>query len=118
MNLTINNKTIRIHDSINILGYQFQIKWGTNEEIQEFLGVRNDNDYGGAINYYQQIILLNKESEQSDESRLETIIHECVHGVSHLMGLDLEEEVVEKLGVGLMTVFKEMTNWIEEEGEE
>ena len=58
------------------------------------------NDSGetlyGQTQYIEQLILINENA--SEEQQKATLIHELVHGLDELFGIELKEEQVEKLG--------------------
>jgi hypothetical protein len=60
--------------------------------------------YGQVLHPYEIIKLANK---YSDNQMKCTLIHELVHAVDDLLGIDLKEEQVVKLGNGLYQVIKD-----------
>ena len=58
------------------------------------------NDSGetlyGQTQYIEQLILINENA--SEEQQKATLIHELVHGLDELFGIELKEEQVKKLG--------------------
>lgn len=94
---------------INILGYDFDIIYTEdNELIQDVLGVREEQLYAGCVDGGARKIYINTLANKHDDETLETIIHECIHAIDHFMGIELSEEQVKRLGVGLTTVYKDL----------
>lgn len=95
--------------AINILGYTFDIIYtDDNNLIQDILKVRSETIYVGAVDGPARKIYINTEANKHEDETLETILHECIHAIDHFMGIDLSEEQVKRLGVGIATVFKDM----------
>ena len=78
-----------IPERIKILFKEYQI------EQREGLHDGADDLYG-QICYFDEKILLN--SSCSEDQKKATLIHEIVHGLDEMYGIDLKEKQVEKLG--------------------
>lgn len=59
----------------------------------------------GEIDYYQRQIRIDKDMTEQDKK--ETLLHEIIHGIDDLMGIELDESQTRKLGVGLTTVIQD-----------
>ena len=65
---------------------------------RQIWGLRSGEDLIelGQTQYIEQLILINENA--SEEQQKATLIHELVHGLDELFGIELKEEQVEKLG--------------------
>lgn len=88
---------------------QIKIGW----KIYEIMNVSPDTtltmggeECYGQIDYDKNRILLNNEFARTDQGKA-TLVHEIIHGISHMYHLDLDEPIVERLGDALFTVIKD-----------
>ena len=93
-----------IPERIKILFKEYQI------EQREGLHDGADDLYG-QICYFDEKILLN--SSCSEDQNKATLIHEIVHGLDEMYGIDLKEKQVEKLGNAFYMLLKENPNTFE-----
>lgn len=88
---------------------QIKIGWKTyeimNASPDTTLTMGGEECYG-QIDYDKNRILLNNEFARTDQGRA-TLVHEIIHGISHMYHLDLDEAMVERLGDALFTVIKD-----------
>jgi hypothetical protein len=80
-------------------------------EIKEVECVDKHDTLAGQIRFYDSIIKI--DSGLTNEQKIETILHECLHGVEYFMGLDLEEHIIRQLGKGLSMLFKDNKHLVE-----
>jgi hypothetical protein len=76
--------------NINILGKQYTIVPMDHAECQGNMG---------SINREKQIIMVNK--DLAIDQYKETLIHESLHIISEELNLDLDEDTIARLAVGL-----------------
>jgi len=74
-------------------------------EITEVESVNKFESRKGEIDYFSRQIRIDKDMTLQDKK--ETLIHEIIHGVEEFMGINLEEDHVRKLGVGLAMVIRD-----------
>lgn len=86
---------------MKILNYNFELK--KNPGYSENRSGENVNRNLGAIDYKNQIINVDPEHPEAEE----TLIHELLHAVSHFWDVDINESEVLRLGVGLTSILKE-----------
>lgn len=88
---------------------QIKIGWKTyeimNASPDTTLTMGGEECYG-QIDYDKNRILLNYEFAKTDQGKA-TLVHEIIHGISHMYHLDLDEPTVERLGDALFTVIKD-----------
>jgi hypothetical protein len=71
--------------------------------VKEVKSVNKFEPRKGEIDYYEKVIRLDE--DMSTDDKLETLLHEIVHGIDDFMDVGLEEDQVKKLGHGLAMVF-------------
>lgn len=64
----------------------------------------------GEIDLYKRQIRIDREMTEHD--KLETLIHEVIHGIDEFMGVSLEEAQVRKLGAGFAMVIMDNPKFI------
>lgn len=72
-------------------------------EVKEVKSVNKFEARKGEIDFYEKVIRLDEDMSPND--KLETLLHEIVHGIDDFMDVGLEENQVKKLGHGLAMVF-------------
>jgi len=97
---------MKLPEQINIMGYMFDVEWVSDKDMRNFIG--RDEKMLGAVNTTQQRILMNEESVWRGDRKLEVLMHEVIHAVSDMMGLDFDERTVERLGFGLTPTIKQL----------
>lgn len=74
--------------------------------IREEQNLHDENaDLYGQIQYLSEMILLN--SYSSEEQKKATLVHEIIHALDEIYGIDLKEEQVEKLGNALYVFIRD-----------
>lgn len=107
-------------DNINILGYEYDIRYTTGEEIKaemqdEYEEYSEDDKFDGSIDYGEQIIRLHERLRHLPvEKHLEVLVHECIHAIDEKMQIGLVERDVELLGNGLAPVILQLIQGAEQ----
>lgn len=64
-----------------------------------------ENNAVGQIDQFRTTIKLDE--DLGNDLVKETLLHEIIHGIDFMFGINLREKQVEQLGVGLATVFRD-----------
>lgn len=59
----------------------------------------------GEIDFYDRVIRIDKGMSELD--KIETLIHEAIHGLDEFMQIGLDEEHVKKIGHGLAMLLRD-----------
>lgn len=102
--MAIKKPKIKIKDYryfLNIMGYEYEVIY--TDDANKLL--INNNLCYGLVDYVSQLIYINK--DQHPDMIQETLVHEILHAIDHLMnaGKDqLTEEQIDKMATGLAPI--------------
>lgn len=91
---------IKIPENIEIAGRKYKIK--KSHKISNKEGVY------GKIYYDRCEILLDNDTELSQQSIEITFLHECIHGIFKTLNIDNEEKTVDSLAEMMYQVIKQI----------
>lgn len=86
---------------MKILNYSFKL-----EKEQGFSENKNSNNINrnlGIIDYKKQIIRLDPDHPEATE----TLVHELIHAVAHFWNIEMSEDAVMRLGIGITAILTE-----------
>lgn len=83
-------------DSVRVFGKNYNIKYVPEDNGMEELGLLD----------YDKLTMMVKEGQPSIEES-DTILHETIHAIDGVMGLELTEEQVRGIATGLIGVFQD-----------
>ena len=84
-----------IPDKLNICGVNYNVIWRSDKDMHNNIGETRYNDCE---------IWLNDKYRHIEERITQVFLHECVHAVSEELNLNLTEDQVNNLAVGLHPV--------------
>jgi len=87
-------------ETVKVFNLTFAVKFVPHEEMARA-------EAFGLCDFEKQLILLDE--SQSDESLQDTFMHEVLHAICFVLGIDVESEesLVHKLATGLCTVWNQ-----------
>lgn len=91
----------QIPETFNLFSQQWQIRTAMPYELQEDLGQCRSDQFE---------ILLSK--DQSNESLIQTLLHELVHAIEMKLDLQLTERQVDLIALGLIDLFRSNPNML------
>jgi hypothetical protein len=83
---------MKIPESINICGITYRVIWRSDKDMHNNIG---------ETRYNESEIWLNEKYQKYDERMAQVFLHECTHAVSEELNLNLTEDQVNNLAVGL-----------------
>lgn len=90
---------------IEVLGQAYLVE--VVEDPHVGLGRADHADTAAAMTELQRgFMRIRGNAEQSEDCMRDTVLHETLHCVSHLAGLDLEEETIAPLAAALLQVLR------------
>lgn len=89
-------------EKVRVFGKNYQIKYIPEDEGMEELGLLD----------YDKLRIMIKENQPPIEEA-DTILHETVHAIDNIMGLELSEEQVRGIATGLIGVFQDNSEFAE-----
>lgn len=83
--------------SVRVMGKTYRLIWDC-EDLEEDMS---------AGDHSQRHLAIRVAARYAEEEQRETVLHELCHAVEHQLGLDLEEEQVRQMSVGLFAIFQD-----------
>lgn len=93
--------------TVNVLGKTYKIKYVDNPADVDLYRRKS---LWGQIDYWTRTIRI-YDKDRTSEDVFETLIHEITHGIAEPFKLELEEETVALLSIGLADVLIR-NNWV------
>ena len=90
---------------LELMPNRIKVGWKTYDIVFSESRLNSGGDLYGQIDYDNCVITL-RDSSSPDQVRA-TLIHETLHAISEMYGLELEEKLVTDLANALYTVFKD-----------
>ena len=95
---------MKLHKKLKILGQEYSVYLLPNKKMKGKLGECNVND--------REILI--RETLKGDKFR-EVFLHEIIHAIAEMLNLDMTENQVNNVAVGLTALINDNTEFLSEE---